>query len=289
MTDVLVPDATLKGRIDQWLSLHTGRSRAFIQNALHKGTVTLNEKAAKPSTIIQAGDKIHYQLHEEPLTLIATQIPFEILFEDPDIIVINKPAGLTVHPGAGNRDHTLVNALLYYGKTLSKGSEFERPGIVHRLDKDTSGVLVIAKNNDTHHLLAKAFAQRQVDKTYLGLVIGYLTPEQDIIEAPIARHASNYKKFVVDILRGKEAKTGYTVLRNANDKSLVQFQLYTGRTHQIRVHMAHVGHPLIGDSLYGRKGGKRQLLHAYTLAFKHPRTGQSMSFTAPEPDWARSF
>ena len=153
----------------------------------------------------------------------------------------------------------------------------------------SSGVLIVAKNNEAHNLLAKAFADRDVEKTYLGLVFGHLTPEEGLIEAPIARQASNYKKFVVDILKGKDARTGYKVLRVANDKSLVQFNLYTGRTHQIRVHMAHLGHPLIGDSLYGRKGGKRQLLHAYSISFNHPRTKERMTFIAPEPIWALSF
>ena len=288
MAFINVPENTTS-RIDQWLSQHTGRSRAFIQSALQKGDVLLNGKIAKSSTTIHSGDNIDYQFNETPLTLVATQIPFEIIFEDSDIIIINKPAGLTVHPGAGNRDNTLVNALLHYGKTLSRGSQFERPGIVHRLDKDTSGVLVVAKNNEAHNLLAKAFADRDVEKTYLGLVFGHLTPEEGLIEAPIARQASNYKKFVVDILKGKDARTGYKVLRVANDKSLVQFNLYTGRTHQIRVHMAHLGHPLIGDSLYGRKGGKRQLLHAYSISFNHPRTKERMTFIAPEPIWALSF
>ena len=288
MAFINVPENTTS-RIDQWLSQHTGRSRAFMQSALQKGDVLLNGKIAKSSTTIHSGDNIDYQFNETPLTLVATQIPFEIIFEDSDIIIINKPAGLTVHPGAGNRDNTLVNALLHYGKTLSRGSQFERPGIVHRLDKDTSGVLIVAKNNEAHNLLAKAFADRDVEKTYLGLVFGHLTPEEGLIEAPIARQASNYKKFVVDILKGKDARTGYKVLRVANDKSLVQFNLYTGRTHQIRVHMAHLGHPLIGDSLYGRKGGKRQLLHAYSISFNHPRTKERMTFIAPEPIWALSF
>jgi 23S rRNA pseudouridine1911/1915/1917 synthase len=288
MTVVNVPESTTS-RIDQWLSLHTGRSRAYIQSAIQKGDVKLNGKVAKASAVIHADDSIDYLLSDTPLTLVSTNIPLDILFEDNDILVINKPAGLTVHPGAGNKDNTLVNALLHYGKTLSSGSQFERPGIVHRLDKDTSGVLVVAKNNEAHNLLAKAFAERQIEKIYLGLVFGDLTPTEDLIDAPIARHPSNYKKFVVDVLRGKEARTGYKVLRVANDKSLVQFQLFTGRTHQIRVHMAHLGHPLIGDSLYGRKGGKRQLLHAHSIAFDHPRTHKRVKFTAPEPLWALSF
>ncbi len=288
MTVLNVPDLAPQ-RIDRWLSQYTGRSRAFIQSAIQKGDIQVNGSAAKPSLFIHMGDVINYVLNESSLTLNATNIPFDVLFEDADIIVINKPSGLTVHPGAGNRDNTLVNALLYYGKTLSKGSQFERPGIVHRLDKDTSGVMVVAKNNEAHHLLAKDFAERRVDKTYLGLVVGTLTPDAGLVEAPIARQTSNYKKFVVDILRGKEARTGFHVLRVANDKSLVQFQLFTGRTHQIRVHMAHLGHPLIGDSLYGRKGGKRQLLHAYSITFDHPRTKERVTYVAPEPLWALSF
>lgn len=288
MTVLNVPEISPL-RIDQWLSQHTGRSRAFIQSTLQKGDVLVNGSPVKPSFIVHTGDEINYTLNESALTLAATNIPLDILFEDADIIVINKPSGLTVHPGAGNRENTLVNALLHYGKTLSTGSQFERPGIVHRLDKDTSGVMVIAKNNEAHHRLAKGFAERNVDKTYLGLVVGTLTPDEGLVEAPIARQASNYKKFVVDIFRGKEARTGYKVLRVANDKSLVQFQLYTGRTHQIRVHMAHLGHPLMGDSLYGRKGGKRQLLHAYSITFDHPRSNERVTFIAPEPLWAQSF
>ena len=288
MTNINVPESTT-ARIDQWLSLHTGRSRAYIQSAIQKGDVLLNGKIAKASAVVKAGDSINYTLTDTPLTLVATEIPFDILFEDDDILVINKPAGLTVHPGAGNKDKTLVNALLHYGKNLSSGSQFERPGIVHRLDKDTSGVLVVAKTNEAHNILATAFAERHIEKVYLGLVFGDLTPTEALIDAPIARHPSNYKKFVVDVLRGKEARTGYKVLRVANDKTLVEFQLFTGRTHQIRVHMAHLGHPLIGDSLYGRKGGKRQLLHAFSIAFDHPRTKKRVCFTAPAPSWALSF
>lgn len=288
MSVTTVPEGET-ARIDSWLSQFTGRSRAFVQASIRRGDIKINGRVAKSSATVQAGDEIEYLLSEVPLELVATNIPLNILFEDDDILVINKPAGLTVHPGAGNRDNTLVNALLHYGKSLSSGSQFERPGIVHRLDKDTSGVLIVAKHNEAHNILAKAFADRRIEKIYLGLVAGTLTPDEGLIDAPVARHSSNYKKFVVDAERGKEARTGYKVRRVANDKSLIEFHLFTGRTHQIRVHMAHLGHPLIGDSLYGRKGGKRQLLHAYSIAFDHPRTGQRIKFVAPEPLWALSF
>ena len=273
-------------RIDIWLSTETNTTRSFIKNRCHEGKILVNNKVVKASHLLKTNDEISYDLSETPINLAPTDIKLDVLFEDKDIIVINKPAGLTVHPGAGNKTNTLVNALLHYNKTLSSIGGLERPGIIHRLDKDTSGVIVVAKNNNAHQKLASDFKNRLIDKKYLALVHGYLKEKEGTIELPLARHQNNYKKFVVDVLRGKHAHTDYVVVKEANEKSLLDITLHTGRTHQIRVHLSHLGYPLVGDGLYGKKGGDRQLLHAYIISFTHPTTGKRMTFTAPSPKWA---
>jgi len=213
-------------------------------------------------------------------------IPLDVLFEDDDLIIINKPADLTVHPGAGQREHTLVNALLSHCTTLSGIGGKERPGIVHRLDKETSGCLVVAKNDIAHRELSKQFAARTVEKIYLALVAGKLRKPTGVIEENIGRHPVQRKRMSVSSKRGRAAKTEYRVIRSSDQASLVECRLHSGRTHQIRVHLHHLGHPVLGDKIYAPRFAKnfhRQMLHAWKLGFRHPCTGEWRSFEASLP------
>jgi 23S rRNA pseudouridine1911/1915/1917 synthase len=237
---------------------------------------------------VRSGDKI--EVTEPPPEKIQTEpeaIPLTILYEDDDLIVINKAAGMTVHPGAGQREHTLVNALLHHCSTLSGIGGKERPGIVHRLDKETSGCLVAAKNDVAHRELSKQFTARTVEKIYLALVAGKLRKETGVIENKIGRHPVHRQRMSVSSPRGRAAKTEYRVLRSSEQASLVECKLHSGRTHQIRVHLHHLGHPVLGDKIYAPKLAKdfpRQMLHAWKLGFRHPRSGEWMNFEAPLPD-----
>ena len=213
----------------------------------------------------------------------AQDIPLAVLFEDDDLIVLNKPPGLVVHPAAGHADGTLVNALLHHCTALSGIGGELRPGIVHRLDKDTSGCLVAAKNDVAHRALVRQFAGREVVKIYLALASGTLVPANGTVDAPIGRHPINRKKMAV-VERGRAACTDWRVLGPVPGGTLVECTLHTGRTHQIRVHLKHLGHPLLGDELYGKRGTfPRQMLHAWRLGFTHPRTGERVSFLSPIP------
>lgn len=272
-------------RIDQFVATHRPTlSRARVQALLKSGHITLNGAEAKASARLRAGDLV--RVAEPPpvsAEIEAQDIPLEVLFEDGDFIVINKPAGLVVHPAAGNRDGTLVNALLHHCRELSGVGGVERPGIVHRLDKDTTGCLVAAKNDMAHRSLVRQFSGRSVSKIYLALVSGRLGRQSGEVNAPIGRHPVHRKKMAV-VERGRPAQTGWRVLRELPSGSLVECTLHTGRTHQIRVHLKHLGHPLLGDEVYGKRGNfPRQMLHAWKLAFAHPRTGELLSFQSPIP------
>lgn len=262
-------------------------SRSQLQRFIRDGFVKVNGKPARPRDLVRGGDAIEWR--EPAITKIDAEpepIDLDVLFEDDDLLVINKPAGLVVHPGAGHRKHTLVNALLAHCKNLSGIGGKERPGIVHRLDKETSGALVIAKNDATHRDLAKQFADRTTGKVYLALVAGVPRKSFGTIDAPIARHPVHRKKMTVAQRAGRSARTEYRVLRSSGDASVLECKIHTGRTHQIRVHLHHLGHPVLGDKLYGGKRAgnfPRQMLHAWKLSFRHPRTGKIMSFTAPIP------
>jgi 23S rRNA pseudouridine1911/1915/1917 synthase len=277
-------------RLDQFLAKRLPEffSRSRLQQLIRDGFVQLNNSASRPRQIVRAGDKI--ELTEPPLEKVETlpePILLEILFEDNDLIVINKPPGLVVHPGAGHREHTLVNALLNHCATLSGIGGKERPGIVHRLDKETSGCLVVAKNDATHRDLSKQFAARTVEKIYLALVAGKLPKTTGVIEEKIGRHPVHRQRMSATTLRGRAAKTDYRVVRSSDRASLVECRLYSGRTHQIRVHLHHLGHPVLGDKVYGPRLAKdlpRQMLHAWKLGFRHPRTDEWRSFEAPLPD-----
>ena len=275
-------------RLDQFLAKQLPEySRSRLQQLIRSGFVRLNKQTTRPRQIVRGGDKIH--LIEPPLEKIEMRpepIPLDVLFEDDDLIVINKPADLTVHPGAGQREHTLVNALLSHCTNLSGIGGKERPGIVHRLDKETSGCLVVAKNDIAHRELSKQFAARTVEKIYLALVAGKLRKPTGVIEENIGRHPVQRKRMSVSSKRGRAAKTEYRVIRSSDQASLVECRLHSGRTHQIRVHLHHLGHPVLGDKIYAPRFAKnfhRQMLHAWKLGFRHPCTGEWRSFEASLP------
>lgn len=286
MIELIVPNQHAGSRLDRYLALVLPQfSRSRMQALIRAGHVQLEGKTARPREIVRPNMVV--RLIEPPLRPIDAapeEIPLDILFEDSDLLVINKPAGLVVHPGAGNRNHTLVNALLHHCVNLSGIGGKDRPGIIHRLDKETSGCLVVAKNDAAHQDLARQFAQRAVTKIYLALVAGKLRRPYGTVEAAIGRHPVHRKKMHVDLRRGRAAKTEYRVLESSRDISLVECILHTGRTHQIRVHLHHLGHPVIGDMLYGKKSSApRQMLHAWKLGFEHPRTRETLLFEAPIP------
>ena len=275
-------------RLDQFLAKQLPEySRSRLQQLIRSGFVRLNKQTTRPRQIVRGGDKIH--LIEPPLEKIEMRpepIPLDVLFEDDDLIIINKPADLTVHPGAGQREHTLVNALLSHCTTLSGIGGKERPGIVHRLDKETSGCLVVAKNDIAHRELSKQFAARTVEKIYLALIAGKLRKPTGVIEENIGRHPVQRKRMSVSSKRGRAAKTEYRVIRSSDQASLVECRLHSGRTHQIRVHLHHLGHPVLGDKIYAPRFAKnfhRQMLHAWKLGFRHPCTGEWRSFEASLP------
>ena len=272
-------------------------SRGAIQRLIEQGHITINGKPTKPTHTPRAGEVVRMEIPEAiPAEAKAEDIPLEIIHEDKSLLVLNKPAGIVVHPAAGNEEHTLVNALLHHCEgELSGIGGVVRPGIVHRLDKETSGCLVVAKNDETHVALSAQFAGRTVEKIYLAIVCGIVTRDEGNIRAAIARHPTHRKRMAVhDDDDGRPAHTGYRVIERLNQATLVEAQLHTGRTHQIRVHFQHLGFPVAGDDTYGQRQTKklaeltryeapRVLLHAHKLSFTHPRTGKKISFTAPIP------
>ncbi|NGO38608.1 RluA family pseudouridine synthase [Limisphaera ngatamarikiensis] len=271
-------------------------SRSAIQRLIEQGAVKVNGRPVKPTHSPRAGEQVEVEWPDpKPATLEPVAIPLDILYEDDCLVVINKPAGLVVHPAAGHETHTLVHALLHHcAGRLSGVGGVSRPGIVHRLDKDTSGVMVVAKTDAAHLALARQFAERRVLKVYHAIVCGQLPHDTGEIRAAIARHPSHRKCMTVCEERGREAHTSYRVLERLADATLVEARLHTGRTHQVRVHFQHLGHPLVGDPVYGRRANRRlaerlgfeparQMLHATQLTLAHPRTGESMTWEAPWP------
>lgn len=263
-------------------------SRSHIQKLIDEGFVYVNNKPIKMSYRLQAGDVINVVTRDDrPSDLVPEYIPLDIVYEDDDLIIINKPRGLVVHPGAGNQDLTLANALMFHTQKLSTINGEYRPGIVHRIDKDTSGLLAIAKNDNTHNALAAQLKNHSMSRKYLALVHGVIFEDDGKIIAPIARDKKNRLKMAVDLHDGKEAITHFHVAQRFNTVTLVECRLETGRTHQIRVHFEYIRHPVVGDPLYGKKndaiyqGG--QLLHAKELTLVHPTTGKTMTFTCPLP------
>jgi 23S rRNA pseudouridine1911/1915/1917 synthase len=290
MTSALVvAKTTAQLRLDRYLASELPRfSRTRLQHLIRQGFVSLNGKPARPNDHVRAGDRI--EVTEPPAEKARNQpepIPLDILFEDSDLLVINKAAGLVVHPGAGHREHTLVNALLHHCPTLSGIGGEERPGIVHRLDKETSGCLVVAKSDVAHRGLSAQFAARVVEKVYLALAAGKLRKGSGVIQAEIGRHPVQRQRMTIARSRGRTAKTEYRVVGSGDNATLVECRLHSGRTHQIRVHLHHLGHPVLGDKIYAPKLAKnfpRQMLHAWKLGFRHPRTDEWKIFEAPVPD-----
>lgn len=273
-------------RLDVWLADQLDLSRSQSKKLIDQDLVTVNGNLAKARYLIQQGDLIIATIPQAKVASLEPEaIPLDILYEDSQVAVINKPKGLVVHPGPGNLQGTLVNALLAHLDELADISGENRPGIVHRLDKDTSGLMMIAKTNDSYTFLAKQLKSRTVERHYLALVQGVISASNGCIDQPIARHPRDRKKMAV-VPTGREAKTLFDVEERFIHHSLVKCSLVTGRTHQIRVHMAKIHHPLVGDGLYGFKqnnlGAQSQVLHANFLAFKHPN-GSFMEFEC-EPD-----
>ncbi|MFO1497806.1 MAG: RluA family pseudouridine synthase [Verrucomicrobiota bacterium] len=271
-------------------------SRGTIQRLIADGDIRINGLTVRPTHRPKAGETIEIRWPEvKPSTAQPEDIPLPVLFEDADLLVLNKPAGMVVHPGAGHEEHTLVNALLHHCHgTLSGIGGVARPGIVHRLDKDTSGCLVVAKNDHTHLALATQFASRAVRKLYHAVVCGEMEQDAGEIRAGIARHPSHRKRMAVTNGGGRDAWTTYRVLQKLSAATFLEAELHTGRTHQIRVHLQHLGHPLVGDTIYGKRQNAvlqaatgytapRQLLHSSQLAFVHPTTKARMSFEASLP------
>lgn len=276
------------GRIDkQLVTLLPDVSRSQIKKWIEDGNVTVNKQSVKPKYHLQAGDIVQV-IPEQPqkIDLEPENIPLEIVYEDDDVLVVNKPQGMVVHPSVGHPNHTLVNALLYHCPLSHINGEY-RPGIVHRIDKDTSGLLMVAKNDRAHRSLAAQLKAKTNQREYVALVHGVIKEDQGTIDAPLGRSPKDRKKQAV-VANGRPAVTHFRVLKRYHHYTLVACKLETGRTHQIRVHMKYIGHPLAGDPLYGPRKtlkGNGQYLHARLLGFKHPVTGKEMVFEAPLPTW----
>jgi 23S rRNA pseudouridine1911/1915/1917 synthase len=290
-----VVDITYDGlRIDKFLSIAMeDKSRSYIQGIIEEEAVKVNNKIIKSNYKLKAGDMVEASIPDPvELSVEGEDIPLDILFEDVDVLVVNKPQGMVVHPAAGNQSGTLVNAILNHCKDLSGINGVIRPGIVHRIDKDTSGVLVIAKNDYSHNKLAEQLKDHSMTRVYIALVEGIIKVEEGTVDAPLARHAVERKRIAV-VKEGRRAVTHYKVLERLNNATLVECRLETGRTHQIRVHMAYIGHSLVGDPVYGYKKQRfkleGQLLHAKLLGFIHPTTGEYMEFTAPIPEYFKNI
>ena len=264
-------------------------SRSYVQKLIKDNLVSVNDKCVKSSYIVNEGDNIILHLPKpKNLEIKPEDIPLDIVFEDKDIVIVNKPQGMVVHPAPGNYSGTLVNALLYKIDSLSSINGIIRPGIVHRLDKDTSGLLIIAKNDKAHKALSDDLKNRNVKRLYISLVHGELSKDTCTINKPIGRHPVDRKRMAVIAKNSKEAITHYKVLEKYNNYTLLEASLETGRTHQIRVHMAYINHPIVGDPVYSRRKNEfnldKQMLHAYKLGFIHPRTGLYMEFETDLPE-----
>lgn len=280
-------------RVDRVIPELTGLSRSFAQKLLEEGRVLLNGAVCPKSSRVKAGDILRVTLPEpEPDQALPEDIPLDIVYEDADVLVVNKPKGMVVHPAAGNRHGTLVNALLFHCKgSLSGIGGVMRPGIVHRIDKDTSGLLLVAKNDAAHLSLAAQLKEHSVTRLYEAVVCGNLRDDAGTVDAPIGRHPAERKRMAVTQQHSRRAVTHYEVVARYPGYTHVRLRLETGRTHQIRVHMAYIGHPVAGDTVYGRAepGLKGQCLHARVVGFIHPSTGAYMEFSSALPDYFITF
>ena len=271
-------------RIDKFLSNNTSFSRTTIDKMLNDNLITVNDKLVKPSYKINIDDVIELpEKYQEELDIKPVKMDIEIVYEDDDLMIINKPSGLVVHPGAGNYNNTLVNGLVYYTNDLS--DDDLRPGIVHRIDKDTSGLMVVAKNNNTHDKLTLMFQKHDIKRTYIGLLCGVLPHDKVSVDAPIGRDPKNRKKMAV-VKDGKKAITHLKVLKRYHENTLVELNLETGRTHQIRVHMNYIGYPLFNDPVYGKEiiPNFGQFLHSYKIEFNHPITNKLIKYECKLPE-----
>lgn len=284
----LTIDGDMTGRIDKVLGHHFSQfSRSHLQKWIEDGNVKVNGQVVKPKYKLAVGDQVVITPEApQKIDLAPENIPLDIVYEDDDVVVVNKPQGMVVHPAPGHPNHTLVNALLYHCPLSTINGEF-RPGIVHRIDKDTSGLLMVAKNDMAHRSLAAQLKAKTNKREYVALVHGVIKQDTGTIDAPIGRSRKDRKKQAI-VADGRHAVTHFKVLKRFRHYTLVSCRLETGRTHQIRVHMKSIGHPLAGDPLYGPRKtlpGNGQYLHARELGFKHPRTGKELLFTAPLPGY----
>ena len=274
-------------RLDHYLAaLDLGLTRSRLRQLIDGGDVLVNGETAKPSHRVRPGDRVLVSVPPpRPAVAVAQDIPLTVVYQDAELVVIDKPAGLPAHPGPGHPDRTLVNGLLALCPDIQGIGGEIRPGIVHRLDKDTSGLMMAAKTESAHHDLSRQIKERRVEKGYLALVEGAPTPESGMIEAPIGRDPRRRTRMAVTA-GGRESRTGYRLLERAGRYSLLELQLHTGRTHQARVHLAWLGHPLLGDAVYGKRSPllPRHFLHAHRLAFAHPESGDPLEFRSPLPD-----
>ena len=288
---IVVGEEDIKDRLDLFLADYfEDISRSSIQKLIKGGKVQVNGKNPKAKSLLKDGDTVDIEFEEEEeLTIEPENIPIEIVYEDEDIVIVNKKQGMVVHPAAGNYSGTLVNALLYHVKELSDLNGSMRPGIVHRIDKDTSGLLMVAKNNESHEKLAEQLKEHTTNRRYMALVEGVIKEERGTIDAPIGRHPTDRKKMTVTESNSKNAVTHFSVVERYLNYTLIEAKLETGRTHQIRVHMKFINHPVVGDRVYGIRNQKfkleGQLLHAKTIGFIHPGTGEYMEFSSEIPDY----
>ena len=283
-------------RLDKYLgSVLPDQSRSWLQKLIKKGAVRVNGKAVKASCRLEAEDQIEIDLQEpEELPIPAEDIPLDILYEDADLLIVNKPKGMVVHPAAGHRTGTLVNAVLYHCRgQLSGINGVLRPGIVHRIDRDTTGALVVCKNDRAHVHVAEQLKEHTITRRYVAVVAGVLREDEGTVDAPIGRHPADRKRMAAGVKNGKRAVTHYRVLRQMKGHTLIECRLETGRTHQIRVHMASIHHPILGDTVYGASKDpyhlEGQALHARVLGLVHPVTGAYIEVEAPVPEYMQAL
>ncbi|HBV68880.1 MAG TPA: RNA pseudouridine synthase [Clostridiales bacterium] len=289
--EIIIISDTENERIDVYISSQQGDiSRNSVQKLIADGSIRVNDKNVKANYKVKLNDCIRIVLPEpEVLDIAAEDIPIEIVYEDDDLAVINKPQGMVVHPAPGHYSGTLVNGLMYHLKNLSSINGILRPGIVHRLDMNTSGLMLVAKNDKSHNFLAKCLKEHSINRIYFALVEGNITNDSGVIDAPLGRSEKDRKKRTVTYKNSKNAVTNYWVEKRYGKYTLIKLKLETGRTHQIRVHMKHIGHPVVGDDVYGSKTNKfllnGQLLHSKSIGFVHPSTGEYMEFESELPDY----